>query len=143
MILLTISIFLAPWTFLQLFLAPGTWDSSICMSKKMIHTCYIEQYKTYNFNKYPKFKIATCTKESDMYWPSVSSLKQKKNRNKIVITSLDIYTCTVIFLFYKCKKIPTSYSTHLLMETGLSALQNKYHMLSNYCSCKQLTPNDT
>ena len=71
------------------------------------------------------------------------SILLKQKRNKIVTTSIDIYTCTVIFLFYKCKMIPTSYSTHLLTETGLSALQNKYHMLSNYHSCKQLTPNDT
>ena len=53
-----------------------------------------------------------------------------------------MYTCAVLFLFY-CKMIQMSHSTHLLMETGLSTLQNKHHMLSNYHSCKQLMPNDT
>ena len=37
--------------------------------------------------------------------------------------------------------IQKSYSTHLLIVTGFSALQSKYNMLSNYCSCKQPTPN--
>ena len=64
----------------------------------------------------------------------------KTKRKEICYHSIDIYTCTAIFLFYKCKMIQMSYSTHLLIVTGFSTLQSKYNMLSNYHSCKQLTP---
>ena len=65
---------------------------------------------------------------------------KKQKRNKICYHSIDIYTYTEIFLFYKCKMIQMSYSTHLLIATGFSTLQSKYNMLSNYHSCKHLTP---
>ena len=43
-----------------------------------------------------------------------------------------------------CSKKSDMYQlSSLLTGIGLSALQNKYHMLSKYHSCKQLTPNDT
>ena len=47
--------------------------------------------------------------------------------------------------FATCTKASDTYQllASLLMQTGFSALQNKYHILKIYCSCKQLTPNDT
>ena len=47
------------------------------------------------------------------------SIIAKAKEKQIVTTSIDIYTCTVIFLFYKYTMIHMNYSTQLLMETGI------------------------
>ena len=99
-------------------------------------------FGTCTTNSTPNFKIGTCTKKCNTYWLSTSLLTKQK-RKEICYHSIDTYICTEIFLFYKCKMMQMSYSTHLLTVTGFSAQQSKNNMLSNYCSCKQLTPKMT
>ena len=75
-----------------------------------------------------------------MYWPSVSLLKQ--NRNKIVATSIDIYMHSII-LILQMQNNPNDLFYSPIDRYQPFCPANKYHMLSNYCSCQQLTPNDT
>ena len=84
MILLTISTSPAPWTSLQqLFsfgVAPGIGGSSNCISKKMIHTCYMKHAIQIEMQSSKKKTIGACTKKCNIYWLSASLLKQKRNK---------------------------------------------------------------